>query len=273
MKRMNCRRIRREIEETVPGALLSLAVTDHLKNCVACATFRADQAKLQELVSSLGTIQAPGDFDFRLRARLANENRPAPQGFTMANFSFGVRSTAIAAVLLLIGAGIGFVSFKSSSDQSLSASRKPPAANAPAVNVTQAGAVEPKDVSPVVSGIGSRPDANQPNVEATLKPLDQDGSKRRGLRQTELASLRDRSRVKTKDLSSRPATVLRPSDLTAGMLEKSFPIGASYQSLKVSLDDGRGFSRTISLPTVSFGSQRVLAQGASPLLASDRGSW
>jgi hypothetical protein len=37
-----------------------------------------------------------------------------------------------------------------------------------------------------------------------------------------------------------------------------FPIDASLQSLKFSLDDGRGNARTISVPTISFGSQRVL---------------
>lgn len=273
MKRMNCRRARREIEETVPGALLSLGVTDHLTNCVACDMFCAEQSKLQELVSNLGTIEAPGDFEFRLRARLANENRTALQPFAMPNLSFGMRSTAIAAVLLLMGAGIIFVSFKSSSDQSLSASGKRPATNGPAVNATQAATVEPKDISPVVSETGASPVAKELSVAATLNPAGQDRTKRPGFRQTELVSLRDTSRVKTKDLSSRQATVLRPSDLTAGMLEKSFSIGASYQSLKVSLDDGRGISRTISLPTVSFGSQRVLAQGASTLLAADRGSW
>ena len=40
--------------------------------------------------------------------------------------------------------------------------------------------------------------------------------------------------------------------------EAVFPIDASLQSLKVSLYDGRGNARTISFPTVSFGSQRVL---------------
>jgi hypothetical protein len=38
----------------------------------------------------------------------------------------------------------------------------------------------------------------------------------------------------------------------------AFPIEASLQSVKVSLDDGRGNARTISFPPVSFGSQRVL---------------
>ena len=40
--------------------------------------------------------------------------------------------------------------------------------------------------------------------------------------------------------------------------EPVFSIDASLQSLKVSLDDGRGNAHTISFPTVSFGSQRVL---------------
>jgi hypothetical protein len=40
-----------------------------------------------------------------------------------------------------------------------------------------------------------------------------------------------------------------------------FPIETSLQSVKVSLDDGRGNARTISFPTVSFGQQRVLTTG------------
>jgi hypothetical protein len=40
-----------------------------------------------------------------------------------------------------------------------------------------------------------------------------------------------------------------------------FQIDASLQSVTVSLDDGRGNERTISFPTVTFGSQRVLANG------------
>jgi hypothetical protein len=37
-----------------------------------------------------------------------------------------------------------------------------------------------------------------------------------------------------------------------------FPIDASLDSFKVSLDDGRGNARTISLPTIRFGSKRIL---------------
>jgi hypothetical protein len=40
-----------------------------------------------------------------------------------------------------------------------------------------------------------------------------------------------------------------------------FSIDASLQALRVSIDDGYGNARTISVPTISFGSQRVLATG------------
>src|SRR5688572_20742997 len=40
-----------------------------------------------------------------------------------------------------------------------------------------------------------------------------------------------------------------------------FPIDASLQSLRFSFDDGRGNARTISVPTITFGSQRVLPSG------------
>jgi hypothetical protein len=40
-----------------------------------------------------------------------------------------------------------------------------------------------------------------------------------------------------------------------------FPIDASLQSLRLSIDDGQGNARTILVPTISFGSQRVLATG------------
>jgi hypothetical protein len=41
----------------------------------------------------------------------------------------------------------------------------------------------------------------------------------------------------------------------------AFPIDASLQPFKVSLDDGRGNAKTISVPTISFGSQRIVQSG------------
>ena len=75
--------------------------------------------------------------------------------------------------------------------------------------------------------------------------------------------------VSSVDFSSERANVVsntRPAVNNATV----FPIEASSQSVKFSLDDGRGNERTISLPTVSFGSQRVLVNANQ---FTTRGDW
>jgi hypothetical protein len=62
------------------------------------------------------------------------------------------------------------------------------------------------------------------------------------------------------DFSNERANVVS-NTRTAADTATIFPIETSLQSLKVSLDDGRGNARTISFPTVSFGQQRVLTTG------------
>ena len=77
-------------------------------------------------------------------------------------------------------------------------------------------------------------------------------------------------RITSRDFGTAGAPVLKSSDLNARASD--FEIRASRQPMKVSLENGQGGSRTISVPAVSFGSQRVLSQNAS-LMASARGSW
>lgn len=264
MRNMNCRNVRREIEEVAPGKWLSSDVNNHVSSCVACETLLREQTKLRELVSSLGTIEAPSDFDFRLRARLAEEKRGRAHSFTPGNFSFSLASAAVVTVLLLIGSALMFVSFRT---------------NAPAP--VTAGVTKTEPVVPTKTVATKSPEAVgglqavKPDVvDASVKPADQPTLKRRnGLRQTEVASRRDVNSQSTRDLSSTPAPVLRRDQVAEVYPGSAFPIDAGYQSLKVSLDDGRGISRTISLPSVSFGSQRSLSQSSSPLIASARDAW
>ena len=272
MRNIDCRNVRSEIEAAAPGDVLSADVNDHLVNCVACETLSREQAKLLAIVSSLGTIEAPGDFDFRLRARLAGEKRRSAQPFALGSLSFGLPAVAVAMILLMIGSAAVFVSFKTSSDNQLSAGTAKTVPNSGAnqqgtdrsINVRESAAPESapglstKDVNVVDASLGSG------EVRAPKQP---------GFRK-QVATLRDANRVRTKDFSSTPAPVLKRFDQLAETYPTSaFPIDASYQSLKVSVDDGRGSSRTISLPTVSFGSQRALSQNLSPLISSARGAW
>ena len=121
MRNMNCRNIRREIEVVGPVNLLSSSAKDHIENCLECRTFSEDRLKLREMLSSLGAVAAPDDFDFRLRARLANEKRGGAHPFVMRNMSFGFRAAAFATILLLIGSAFLLVRFRRPADSSLSA--------------------------------------------------------------------------------------------------------------------------------------------------------
>ncbi|MFN2493717.1 MAG: hypothetical protein ABR501_12635 [Pyrinomonadaceae bacterium] len=277
MKSMSCRNICKEIEETGPGDLLSTVANNHLKSCHSCEMFRQKHLKLQEIVSSLGTVAAPGDFDFRLRARLASEANGKSRLFTTQKFSLGLRSAAVASVLMMIGAGLLFVALRSSGNVYVSSNgpNHPSSAIAPAANQQD----NAPQVRPDVAVHSVPPQTSAPVRVGELHPQVKRGG--RGFersRASAVASMRNPLKLNTRDLSSSTAQVVRPNDERNNQLMEqlpnyAFPIEASYQSLKVSLDDGRGTSRTISLPTVSFGSQRSLSQNSSPLLASSRGSW
>ncbi|MDQ2975633.1 MAG: hypothetical protein M3R69_09520 [Acidobacteriota bacterium] len=269
MRRIDCENIRRELEAAAPSDLLSSTANEHLKTCKECGTFRDEEWKLRKLVASLGTVNAPGDFEFRLRARLASEKRGTSQSFAVGKFSFGFGSAAFATVLLMVAAVLLFVGLRTPSDNSEVARKTAPTSIGPEAPNLGNGGVKNVGVDLPVG-----PQTNQP-VEAKLSSNESSGQHRSrnrvGFRPEELSSAR--GAVRSRDLASTPATVLRSTNPGAGPLSNAFPIGASYQSLKVSLDDGRGSSRTISLPSISFGSQRALTQGATPVLATARGSW
>jgi hypothetical protein len=246
-------------------------VNNHVLICVACETLLREQTKLRELVSSLGTVEAPGDFEFRLRARLADQKRKVTQPFMLGNFPLGLRSSAVITILLLVGSALMFISFRNGSNAPLKADatnvqpnqrESVPVASKETVATNAPGAVSGSQI-----GKEGVLDASVNPSKAPAHPQ----AKRHGSNGTELASRRDSQR--TRDLSSTSAAVLRRDQLAEAYAMSAFPIDAGYQSLKVSVDDGHGTSRTISLPTVSFGSQRSLSQGASPLMASARDAW
>ena len=238
---MNCQSVRRLIEATDRGEPLNLGASEHIKGCAACGRLNAEHLELRNLTANLGTVEAPADFEFRLRARLARtkaeDMRPA-----FGRLTFGFRSVAFASLMVVFGGAMLIAHLRSS--QQITVVEKP-AVNSPVAAATP--------FLPTIT-----PEANSAAVALAQSPV------RRG-------EGNGRSRTGTRDLASRRAPVVRASELTARASD--FPIDASPQPVKVSLDDGRGSSRTISVPTVSFGSQRVLSQSNSPLVASARGAW
>lgn len=234
MRKTNCKQIRRELDELMLGEAWSAAATEHLRECAECREFHVQQTKLRKIVGSLGTIEAPADFDFRLRARLAKDASSAPAIYWRL-VRGGMVAAAMAVVVLM---GVAVVR-----DAMRQGENPGEVAKKPEVHQT----VKPDQAPPVVPEEKKTDDvvaAVNPVTIRKIRPAQADYKKR------PLSSFA---------ISSTGASVLNGTK-PAGM-STAFPIDSSLQPFTVSLEDGRGNAKTISVPTVSFGSQRIVQGG------------
>lgn len=240
MKDKQCELIRRELEELTLKEEFSAGAAEHLRACAGCREFERQQTKLRQIVGSLGTVNAPADFDFRLRARLAADSQPS--GFHY--WSFAVKGLATAAILVVFGVAVAVLWQRG-------------AQQATVVEGTRNEQTKPDESKAI------RPPA--PEITPTVAANNQ--SKRKIPRP---AVSKPKRSVAAVDFSSERANVITTSQPALDGAA-AFPIETSLQSVRVSLDDGHGNARIISFPTVTFGSQRVPVTG-NPL-APKGGIW
>ena len=242
MKDRQCEVIRRELEELALNEEFSTTAANHLETCADCREFHRQQTKLRQIVGSVGTVNAPADFDFRLRARLAADaDKPGFRFWTMT-----VRGLATAAVLVVFGVGAVMIWQRMQEPE-------------PPTTVAVAPQQQPQTIEP--------PRGEHPNREASSNAHGREQVPVMLANNTPPPRKIDRPRapkqkqpISAVDFSNEGAKVVSNAR-TAFDTATIFPIEASSQSLKLSLDDGRGNARTISFPTVSFGQQRVLTTG------------
>jgi hypothetical protein len=232
MRETKCETVRHELEELMLGDECSMYATQHLRECDDCREFHQKQTKLRQIVGSLGTVEAPADFDFRLRARLANESSNA--GFHLRSISFASKGLAAATMVLLFVGGVVYVrtTMHQSEKRQLAEQRTEPPQPAPKPSENEASVHNP---APVV-------------VASDNAPRRVEGKR--------LVSPNKKPQLVTVESAVERAMLISNSQLHSAI----FPIdtSASLEPFKVSLDDGRGNARTISVPTITFGSQRVL---------------
>ncbi|HYV82550.1 MAG TPA: hypothetical protein VE931_03485 [Pyrinomonadaceae bacterium] len=237
MRKNNCKLIRRELDELMLGEAWSAAATEHLRECAECREFHVQQTKLRQIVGSLGTVEAPADFDFRLRARLASDSSSAPAIYWRL-MRAGLVVAAMAIVVLMGVAVVRDAMRLGENKGEVAQKPQQPQVHQP-VNSDQAPPVfeEPKQSDHVVAGVTRE-------TIRKIRPAQTDYKKR------PLSSFA---------ISSTGASVLNGT--TPAGVSAAFPIEASAQPFTISLEDGRGNAKTISVPTVSFGSQRIVQGG------------
>jgi hypothetical protein len=224
----------------------------HLQGCAECQAFHQKQTKLRQLVGGLGMVEAPADFDLQLRRRLANERSGSAYRFPLIFWPVGMRAVSFgAAVVLIVGA---FLLTRNMFTPKL-----------PEPKVTQVAV--PKSPQPTASSESQLKEVKSGAGDNVAQEREQVGQKQRG--PIRVAGTRPRQSFATRDFSSSVAPVIRSDQ---SFEAAPFTISASQQSLKLSLDDGSGV-RTISVPRVSFGSQRVLANSNTANQFASRGVW
>ena len=232
MRNNNCEVIRRELEELMLDGTCSTSAAEHLKECSNCREFNRTQTKLRRMVGSLGTVEAPPDFDFRLRARLANDSSSTAFHY----WPVVQRALAVGAAVIVIAFGVVIV-------KNVVNERKEVIAEAPVPRES------PKQVEPAPT--------NTPVDVATHEETSVT-EKNRNERPVQAAAPKIKRPLTAVDFSKQRAEVISGSEAVNSDASTVFPIDASLQPLRLSLDDGRGNAKTISVPTIRFGSQRML---------------
>jgi hypothetical protein len=109
---MNCNQTREAIDSSIRHAIYGDSVNAHLSGCPDCRRNADETESLLMLLKAQPRMEAPADFDFQLRARIARakaeEFRSTGileriwENFLAQTFSWGQAATAMAAVAVLI---------------------------------------------------------------------------------------------------------------------------------------------------------------------------
>jgi hypothetical protein len=240
MRKNYCETIRRELDELMLDEACSSSVLEHLRDCADCRDFHQKQTKLRRMVGGIGTVAAPADFDFRLRARLANESNSATFHLQSTYWPFVRRGLAVAAVLLVFATGVVLVRNIINRDEAVAIGPRINVDAPPAPIPAPTAEVKPQQLTAGNPGSSPQRIKNERPLQTNLKP---------------------RHPMAAIDFSSQRAEVI--NGLEAVGSTTVFPLDTSLQPFKILLDDGRGNARTISVPAISFGSQRVLRNANS----------
>lgn len=258
MNSRECRTTRQEIEQSELHQRLSDPAFRHLESCRACREFQLERTHLRELIGSLEPVAAPGDFDVRLRARIAADSQQSARGSFFNRFVVGTPAIALAAVVVILTGLIVWLAQHPRNQESTIASGTP-------ARIGQA--TTPGDKA------AENTDSNSPAAAATTNPpptLTAQAPKGRNLyRDTSGRSAGARGPIgPATDFNVTGAESIRQGEQRAGEVSLSAPV----KPLVVSLEDNSGTKRRISLPPVSFGSQR-LVDNRLPLNSTNSRSW
>ena len=247
-----CKAYRREIEEAADVGLLSAPLRAHVSACRACAESLRERESVRALVSGLGRVGAPADFEFRLRARMAAVKTEGGRGrFGGARWLYGFAPVALAACFFIVSATLYFRQAARPASAGTPVAVSNPAPSAEPVRVAPVNDEHETASAPAVTDRGVAP-AKQIVVSFFKAPKSSRQLSTRVRQAREVAAKVERP------AADEPGTIV--SSVTAAPV---ISLKTSNESLRVILRDERGAARVVPMRSVSFGSQDFLSRGAT----------
>ncbi len=277
----DCKTFGKEFEAAADGGALGPRAVAHAEVCAACGESLRGSEALRGLMRGLGRVEAPPDFEFRLRARMA-ASRPGGGGGLFARL-FPVGGLAWAAVAVCVLSVSAAVYFRQAQPEKRGASNVGEVASVPQVHASptanesnNAGvkATQPTDAGLTVAYAGTAP-AITPRGTTSNRGASHARERESVARETR----NDSPRVGLVDAAVSTAPVKLPlfnsgANVASNVPAQGIQLGTSAGTLRVVLRDERG--TLVPMRTVSFGSQEPLSRESASRRANakdDEGVW
>ncbi len=248
---MRCEAYRGELEEATADGSLSRGASEHVGRCDACGRLYRERVALRGLVAGLARVEAPADFEFRLRARIRAAER-APRKRFFARPAQSATAALVACLALLVAAGVYF---------------KQPTRPAQTADASDGAAQVSQPAAEQATGAPTEnTTAKVETAEATTggsaPALIEAGGEGKSAVKGEAVRVRHSGSAARTNVGNSAAGVSRKA-VDAGqvaMLSTPVPLKlpAGQQPMRVVLRDDSGASRVVSVRTVSFGSQQFV---------------
>jgi hypothetical protein len=279
-----CKVFRTEIDGAADGGALGPRAAAHAASCAACDDELRGRDALRGLVRGLGRVEAPADFEYRLRARMARSKPGGGRGVFGGLFPVsGLAWAAVAVCVLSLTAAVYFRQARPATQSAPNVAESAPAPQPPtSPGSGESNTAGQKATQPSEQAGGGQTAAvvsNAPVVPRRASNVQRGASQPR---ERELAPRDARvapAQGGTVDFVVRGAhvqlPVLNPANSAAPRFQaQGVQLGTTAGTLRVVLLDERG--ALVPMRSVSFGSQEPLsrqAAGARVSTQDDEGVW
>lgn len=277
----DCKVFRTEIDVAADGGALGPRAAAHVASCAACGDELRGREALRGLVRGLGRVEAPADFEYRLRARMAGSKPGGGRGVFGGLFPVrGFAWAAFAVCVLSVTAAVYYMQAQQSKQNAPSVAESAPQAPASPIASEPNNANQKTTQQSEQSG-GRQTVANDPSPILAQRASDvkrvvtQTRERELSAREPRAESTRGRSL----EADLRPAPVQLPGLNSANngaalVQAQGIQLGTSAGTLRVVLRDERG--TPVTMRSVSFGSQQLLSREAAtrrPNSKDEEGVW